>query len=330
MPRSTRVAALDLGTNTFLCLIAEVDPSSGQVLKIIADETTTVRLGQGVDASGQLHPEALARARDCLQKYRSLVDSHRVDVVGAVATSAARDASNREEFFALLRDLQIPVQLLSGEEEARVTFSGAISGFDSAFPESLGSRSAVGLTFLDGSVVIDVGGGSTEVVQGVLSPEGWLTEGHSFQLGSVRLYEQLGLQPPIQTERIPVALEHCRALLTQGPLPSKPISHVFAVAGTPTTLASMELGGVFDPARIDGYRMSQRDLMAWAQRLAVTSVDSLMERYKVDRRRADVLLAGTLVLLATLQTLGQMELRVSTRGVRYGLAQILSRKKGSA
>ena len=122
-----KVAALDLGTNTFLCLIAEVE--YGQIKKVYADEVRVVRLGQGVHATRLFHSEALIRARQCLQEYAALILRHDVQRIVAVTTSAARDVTNADELFKIGSELNIPIQIFSGDQEAEFTFKGAFRGY---------------------------------------------------------------------------------------------------------------------------------------------------------------------------------------------------------
>nr|HRO68310.1 Ppx/GppA family phosphatase [Pseudobdellovibrionaceae bacterium] len=117
-----RVAALDLGTNTFLCLIAEGD---GRIERVLADEAEVVRLGQEVDRTGRFHDDALSRAEICLTKFRELMNRHQVDRILGTATSAARDVENGEELFKIARKLKIPLEIIPGSEEARLSYLGA-------------------------------------------------------------------------------------------------------------------------------------------------------------------------------------------------------------
>ncbi len=121
-----KVAALDLGTNTFLCLIAE--GSRNGISKVHKDLAQVVRLGQGVDKTGEFHPDALVRARQCLSEFKKEIDKHNVDRILAMATSAARDAKNGQELFRIGEDLGIPIEIIPGEDEARITYQGATAG----------------------------------------------------------------------------------------------------------------------------------------------------------------------------------------------------------
>lgn len=298
-----RVAALDLGTNTFLCLIA--DTENGEITRVIADETELVRLGQEINATGRIHPEALERADRALTRYAALIKQFKVDKVGAVATSAARDAKNKDDFFAITQKHQIPVQIISGDEEAKITFRGAIQG---------ASRASV--------AVIDVGGGSTEIVvsQKMVAKDTVQLKGHSYQIGSVRLAEMMNLFPPFHPEKIQSSFGECRKIFSSVPMPQEDVNEIFAVAGTPTTLAAMDQGIAFTFEKVDNYVLSVQKLTSWIQKLARMSVQDMVANFYLEPKRADVLPAGAIVLAAAIEHLGHRHCIVSTRGVRYGLA----------
>lgn len=298
-----KVAALDLGTNTFLCLIADVE--SGAVSKIYADEVRVVRLGQDVNQTHRFHPEALIRARQALTEFAELIKTHQPQKVLAMATSAARDVSNAEELFMIGRELKIPIQIIPGEREAEITYAGAVSG-------SADSRRRL---------VIDVGGGSTELIVGTGSR---LVAGESLNLGCVRLTEQFQLRTPVGDEKI----EQVRAWIqnemqpTLANLKSKigdSLEEVLAVAGTPTELARVEIGA-FIPEKIDGFLLTQSKLKNWIQIFKTHTKDEIIQKFSVHPGRADVILIGALLLLECLRATSMDAMKVSTRGVRYGVA----------
>ena len=144
-----KVAALDLGSNTFLCLIAEVQ--SAGIVKIYSDHSEVVRLGQELEKTKSFHPEALIRADVCLRRYSEIIKTEKIDRILAMATSAARDAKNSEELFKLAAKYAIPLEIVPGDREAQITYQGAVSGnFENAMD----------------TMVIDIGGGSTEIIYG--------------------------------------------------------------------------------------------------------------------------------------------------------------------
>lgn len=296
-----KIAALDLGTNTFLCLIAEGDPKTG-ITQVIADLAQVVRLGQDIAKTGEFHPEALKRARTCLEEFKKAIDHHRVDKVLAMATSAARDAKNGDELFRIGRDLNIPIEIIPGEDEARITYQGATAG-DSADTKI--------------NLVVDVGGGSTEFIQG---QDKNIIFGQSLNLGGVRLTEKfITTQPVLASERL--ALESFIEKEISGvvqQLQKNKIDQIIAVAGTPTSIAAIELGG-FVAEKVDGYFLSHERLKYWVEEFAATSVETKKQKYDLGGR-ADIIFAGSLILLKVIEALKQPGLKISVKGVRYGVA----------
>lgn len=295
-----KVAALDLGTNTFLCLLAEGD-SSG-IKKIHKDLVEIVRLGQGVDKNKKLHPEALLRAQKCLTNFKKDITLFKPQKILAVATSAARDAENGSELFKMGQDLGIPIQVIEGAQEAQISFQGALVGFDTT----------------DKSVaVIDIGGGSTEIICG---KNGNILSAQSLNIGGVRLTENfISSQPVILSE----AQKLKDFIVDQLKIFKKSNTNVgaeqlFAVAGTPTSLAALEIGS-FVPEKVDGFKFTTSDLERWQRVFAETSVDEKKEKYNLGGR-ADIIFVGTTILLEFMKFFGFKEVTVSTKGVRYGLA----------
>ncbi|MGE0632271.1 MAG: Ppx/GppA family phosphatase [Pseudobdellovibrionaceae bacterium] len=299
-----KVAAIDLGTNSFLCLIAEVE--NGRILSVIDDHAKVVRLGQGVHQSRAFHPDALQRADVCLGEFRKTIDKYGVKKVRAVATSAARDAKNGSEFFAICERYKIDVNVISGEEEARISFCGAISGLS----ESLEPR-----------VVLDIGGGSTEIIKGqgrkVLDSE-------SLDVGCVRLTELFHAQDKLSEKDLQDMIAFAEKTIS--PLASRmkePNLEVIAVAGTPTALAAMEIG-MWDEKQVDGYQFSIEKLKEWMEKLSFISKEERVKKYGIEAGRADIIPAGCVLLWVSAKELGVSKISTSTRGVRYGLAETLA------
>lgn len=309
-----RVAALDLGSNTFLCLIVEVAAGVGEnpvIEKILSDEVRMVRLGQGVSQTRQFHPEALARAEAALKDFSQTIQHWKPDVVLAMATSAARDVTNSQALFDLGQKYQIPIEIIPGDLEAHITFSGAVSGLRQSEKQIL---------------VVDIGGGSTEYISGKGSQLNW---GHSLNMGCVRLKEMLSGEPPFSADRILAARGEIQKQLkslpeilrtkNQGQGVSLQVDEILAVAGTPTELARIEIGR-FEPSLIDGFCFDSALLGKWIQRLTPLTAQQIVDQFGVSPGRADVLLIGVLILAETLSYFNKAQLLVSTRGVRYGVA----------
>lgn len=295
-----KVAALDLGSNTFLLLLADV--SAGKVTKVYGDHTRVVKLGQGVQQSKRFHPDALKRAEDCFRDYQKLIAEFKPDKVMAVATSAARDAENKDDFFALAKKYSIPVQVIPGSMEADITFQGATCDFANNVDKA----------------VIDVGGGSTEIIgQG----ENKQITGKSVDVGSVRLTEMFFPQQPPKTEEVTALFEYAQQQFEKARASfPKNVKEVIAVAGTPTSLACLELAQDYDESKVHKLTLTQNKIVKWIERMAQLSVDEREKLKGMPSKRADVLVAGSLILLAAMKSLNINQVTVSTRGVRFGVA----------
>lgn len=303
-----KVAALDLGSNTFLCLIGEV--ATGRITRVYADEVEVVRLGQGLNESGRFHPDALRRADRCLEKFALRIAEHRPEKILAMATSAARDAANRDELFAIAEKHGIPLEIIPGEREAEITYQGAVSGLATEAGEGL--------------LVLDIGGGSTEFIFGRGSQ---LLAGESHDIGCVRLTERFISAQPTPAEdirRVTEFIDQAILRIQQKQPAGFHLDRVLAVAGTPTALAAAELGG-FDPERVDGYRLTREALRGWLRKLVPATVAEKIN-FGIPAGRADVILIGVITLLRTLEIFNLPELTVSTRGVRYGVALEMARR----
>jgi exopolyphosphatase/guanosine-5'-triphosphate,3'-diphosphate pyrophosphatase len=301
-----RVASLDLGTNTFLCLLAEGDAHG--ISSVHKDMVEVVRLGQGVDKYKVFHPYALSRARACLAEFKKSIDAFKPDRILAVATSAARDVGNSEELFKIGKELQIPIQVIEGQAEAQVSFQGALVGFD----------------VLEKNIaVIDIGGGSTEVITGI---GGQIQSAQSLNVGGVRLTEKFITQQPVPTQEqtnlrqfLLQQLENFEAKEAVGKS-----EMLIAVAGTPTTLAVLELG-VADPSQIDGFQFDISQLIKWQNIFCSSSVEQKKSKYNLGGR-ADIIYAGTTILIEFMKRFNFARVAISTKGVRYGVALQLLQK----
>lgn len=304
------VAAIDIGTNTVLLLVAERD-ASGQLVAL--DERATItRLGEGVDETRALAPAAIARTNAAIDRYAQIVErlgAQRIDVVG---TSAMRDASGGEA----VRDhvvarLGVPARTISGDEEARLTFAGALSGIP-----SIGASSHVR--------VFDIGGGSTEVVHGDRAKSAILFA-HSYDVGSVRLTERLLKGDPPTDAELSAVRASARAAFDAVPAFESALPPV-GIAGTMTTLAAIALKmDAYDGARVHGHTMTVAELEREVAELARLPLEQRCAVPGLEPKRADVIVAGGLIALAYLEHVGADQLMVSDRGVRWGLADQLAR-----
>ena len=299
-----RVSCIDIGTNTALLLIADLDPATGTILPVYHKQTI-VRLGKNVDADKVIDQQGLQRLIDCMIDYRQLSDEHAADTIIAAGTSALRDAKNRTEVIeAVERAAGITIECISGKEEADLTFSGAVAGM-SEIPELF--------------TVIDIGGGSTEISMG--SP-GAITEGVSLDIGSVRLTERFFTTLPPSASEIDAAKSCIDLLLTANIIPFfASREHVYGVAGTITTIAQVDQGlKHFDALKVHNYPLTYEEVHAFLDRLKTSTLEQIIE-LGIPEGRADVITMGMLILHQFMRLLGVGEIRVSIQGLRFGLAQ---------
>lgn len=298
-----KVAALDLGSNSFLLLILELQKDGSR--KVVHDEAIIVRLSEGLGTSGYIGDAALKRADQCLEGFKKTINHYEVNEVQAVTTAAAREAKNSAAFLSLCRKHQIPTVTLTGDEEARMSFHGAISANQK-----------------ENCVLIDIGGGSTEHIAGHASAIHF-TE--SLPHGAVKLTEKFISSQPASDNDVKALISFVKSESEQvwkQVEKFKPQSMI-AVAGTPTAIAATMLGK-FEAEKVDGFIITKEDLEKWIQIFSQTSVTEKKEKYPLGAR-ADVILAGSLILYESLVRLGLNKLTVSTKGIRYGLAhQMLS------
>jgi exopolyphosphatase/guanosine-5'-triphosphate,3'-diphosphate pyrophosphatase len=298
-----RVAVVDIGSNSTRLLIAEVEPSSNRVEELVRASQVT-RLGDGVDASGALSADASERVFAVLGDYHRQIEEHRCEANLAVLTSAVRDASNGEEFATRVReDYQLDARVLRGEEEAQLTFLGAMAG-----------RAAAG----EPTVVLDIGGGSTEFVVGVGRSAGFHT---SLPAGVVRMSERhIHSDPPAPAELQALA-EDVRTTYLAG-LPEEerlPVEHGIAVAGTATSAAAIEQElDPYEPARVHGYRLELASVELLLARLA--EMDEAQRRRVVGLNpdRAPTIVAGMILLIEAMRVFDLERVEVSEHDILYG------------
>lgn len=378
-----RAAVVDIGTNSVLLTIAarttlpadpegappstprgSEDPAAAprsvveRVVEPVLERATITRLGEGVDATRKLSPAAVDRTLECLRDYGARIREAGVDVIALVGTSALRDAQGGEAFMARAAELiGAPLEVISGQREAELTFRGALSGLDVRGPVT----------------VFDIGGGSTEIISGDAplpgalraNPGGpragapTLRASFSFDVGSVRLTERHVRTDPPRASELDALRKDIRALLSTAPpalatlfraptdaegaaaqgaaaegtdaedLPRPPSSHahsaaapptVVGVAGTVTTLAAVELGlEHYDPMRVHGATLSAESIDGLVTRLASLPLAERQKLPGLEPRRADVIVAGAVLCSEVLRALGAPRLVVSDRGVRWGL-----------
>ncbi|NLE80493.1 MAG: Ppx/GppA family phosphatase [Rhodococcus sp.] len=311
-----RVAAVDCGTNSIRLLISDVD--SAGALSDVRREMRVVRLGQGVDATGSLAPEAIERTRVALSEYADMIRDTGATAVRMVATSATRDAANREDFFAMTREVLGAViagaeaEVITGDEEARLSFAGAVGELDaSAGPY----------------VVVDLGGGSTELVLG--DADG-VEAAHSADIGCVRLTERCLPSDPPTAEQIAAAREFAAERLSEA-LRRVDVgkAHTWVgVAGTMTTLAAIAKDlPEYDAEQVHLSRVSLPRLHEICDRIVAMNHDERAALGPMHPGRVDVIGGGAIVTKVLAETFadraGITELVVSEHDILDGIAQSL-------
>jgi len=306
-----RLASIDIGTNTILMLLCDVQPDGK--IEVIRDDISFPRLGEGVDRAGLIDEGAARRALEILRSYKKISHDEGAVKIIACGTSAFREAANRDQLRNRIKaEVDIDVEILSGDEEAEWTFTGALSGLDDE-----GKRFAV----------IDIGGGSTELTFGRRDN---IERRISTSLGVVRLTERF-LQPaPPSDAQLQRATDLIRSCLNETGHFQTAGYMLVGVAGTATTVAALKLGlREFDRKKIDGLVVTLEEVRSVFETLRSRTVEEITSSI-IPPGRADVILAGVLILRESMQFYHFDKIRVSTRGLRYGMVlREIRRQKGT-
>ena len=300
-----RLGAVDIGTNSVRLLVADVD-GAGRDAKLhpLDRRMRITRLGEGVDRNRALAPSAIGRTVDVLREYRAALDDLDVEHVRVTATSASRDASNRDEFFDAAHDaIGVMPELIAGDEEAQLSFLGATSDLDAPAP------------FL----VVDIGGGSTEFVLGTDAPTGLV----SLDMGCVRVTEQYLESDPPAPEELSNAVASVRDLVADVPrlVPGAgDAATLVGLAGTVTTIAAIELGlPEYDAERIHHFRLTRAAAEDVFRTLATENAADRAHNPGLEAGRVDVIVGGAIVLVNVMRVLGFDEILVSEADILDGL-----------
>ncbi|MBX3237888.1 MAG: Ppx/GppA family phosphatase [Nitrospiraceae bacterium] len=304
------LAGIDIGTLTCRLLIAELLPSGS--LREIQSERKILRLGQGVDRDRTLHPDAMARVIPTLKQWCQAIERAQVEAAVAVATSAVRDAANRDEFVNLVRrETGLAVEVISGEEEARRTLLGIRSGLPKGVTDML---------------ALDIGGGSTELI---LDRPGRSPLVRSVDIGVVRLCERVLQHDPPTSEEVEQAREwaarETRAAVLE--MEGYRAAVFVGTAGTITALAAMaQQLSAYEPARIHNYRLMRTEVQALEATLLSRTKSGRVGLPGLERNREDVIAAGAIILRTVMDTLGVTTVLVSDYGLREGVLLDLARQ----
>ncbi|MFI6089048.1 exopolyphosphatase [Streptomyces sp. NPDC051218] len=302
----TRVAAIDCGTNSIRLLVADADPRTGELVDLDR-RMTIVRLGQGVDKTGRLAPEALERTFAACREYAEVIKAHGAERLRFVATSASRDAENRADFVRGVLDiLGVEPEVISGDQEAEFSFTGAT--------KELAGSDHLAKPYL----VVDIGGGSTEFVVG----DDHVRAARSVDVGCVRLTERhIRSDPPAPAELDAVRADIAAALdLAEQTVPIGDARTLVGLAGSVTTVAAIALGlDAYDSAAIHHSRVSYEQVSEIAGRLAGATHDERAAIPVMHPGRVDVIVSGALVLLSIMERTGAREVVVSEHDILDGI-----------
>lgn len=317
MQAPAKVAAIDIGTNSVLLVIAAAEARGARPL---LERATITRLGEGVDKTRRLAPAAVERNLACLRAYADDLRAHGSPPLDVVGTSALRDAHGAEAFLDEAEQiLGVRPRVIAGDEEARLTFRGALSGLE-----------------LRGKLLVfDVGGGSTELILGDApvaesdgsTPKAGAIESRvSLDIGSVRLFERhVHNDPPLASEIESIEAQIAAELASAAPLSRLAAGEAITlvgVAGTVTTLKALELGLVrYDAALVHGAALSLSAVEMLCEKLSALSLDARKRLPGLEPKRADVIVAGAFIVRDLLRRAGASQLVVSDRGVRFGLLE---------
>ena len=304
------LAGIDIGTLTCRLLIAELSPSGG--LQELRSDRRILRLGQGVDRDRLLRADAMERVVDTLKEWRQVIDAYHVEASAVVATSAVRDAKNREEFLGLVRrEAGFHVEIISGEEEARRTMLGIRSGLPPGMTDLL---------------ALDIGGGSTEFI---LDQPGRPTMARSIDIGVVRLSERILHGDPPTAGEVQEARDWVRreTVAAVADMPRPPGLTFVGTAGTITALAAMaQQLPTYEPARIHNYRLTLETVKGLEAQLLSKSKAQREGLPGLERGREEVIAAGAVILRTVMETLEKRECLVSDLGLREGVLIYLAKR----
>ncbi|ARX84010.1 MULTISPECIES: Ppx/GppA phosphatase family protein [Streptomyces] len=309
----TRVAAIDCGTNSIRLLVADADPETGQLVDLDR-RMEIVRLGQGVDRTGRLAPEALERTFAACREYAEVIKEHGAERLRFVATSASRDAENRDDFVhGVLDILGVEPEVISGDQEAEFSFTGATKEL-TGHPDMAGPY-----------LVVDIGGGSTEFVVG----DDHVRAARSVDVGCVRMTERhlvrdgvVAADPPTEAQLAAIRADVEAALdLAEETVPLREAHTLVGLAGSVTTVAGIALGlDAYDSAAIHHSRFPYARVAEIADMLVRSTHAERAAIPVMHPGRVDVIAAGVLVLLAIMERAGAAELVVSEHDILDGIA----------
>lgn len=300
-----KIAAIDIGTNTVLMTIKNKSDDDS-----VKDFSSIVRLGEGLHDSGVISQAAIDRLIETLQNYKTILKTENVERVELIATSAMRDAKNKNEVIdQVLSKTDLTITVISGDEEASLTYFGGIDG----------------LKFHSDSIgLLDIGGGSTEYILGNGS---FIRNKKSLNIGTVRLSERFNLLGEDPNDyKIQKFTDHVYQQLQSLRFYSKPETEWVAVAGTPTSLSSVILNLTkYIPEMVHGSIITKSQLKNYTKEFSSIPPSEIVRRYPILNKRQDLILAGCLILLCSFEHFSMNKILVSDRGLRYGKLKMIAK-----
>lgn len=305
-----RAAAIDCGSNTILLLVGERDPSAPAGYRVLHDDIEFARLGEGVDRTGRLAPSAVERGMAALRRYAALCREHGVERIRATGTSALRDAADRDALLVPVeRETGIRIEVIDGTEEARLGFASATD----ELPEG------------QLALVLDIGGGSMQLMTG-RARGGRVDASVSLDLGAVRMTERWLRDDPPSPPQLASVVGDVQAGLREKAPRVDGAFEIYGVAGTCTTLAAVHLVlAEYDPEKVHGSLLTRDDVDGLMARFLATDSAGRARMPGLHPKRADVIVAGTVVLQQVMDFYGKDAIRVADRGIRHAvLRQLLA------
>jgi exopolyphosphatase/guanosine-5'-triphosphate,3'-diphosphate pyrophosphatase len=310
-----RLSVIDMGTNTMLMLIAEFEGSASRI-KTLQDIQRIPRLGKGVDTNRNIHPESIEKSVLLLNEYKNISKEYKSEKIVTIATSFLRDAHNKNEFISNIKnETGLDIEILSGRDEAKWTFWGGI------YDQLLITNEKLRIC------LIDIGGGSTEIsfsdsLPNTLTKESILNqkiENHSLDIGSVRLKEKFVISQPPKAQTLSIAENYIQHEVDKLNLKLN-TSELIGVAGTVTTLAAIKLNiPSFEKDKVEGLVISFNEIEDIFDLLIKKDMSELNKMGDYMKDRSDIIVTGILILKTFMNKFNFKTIKVSTKGLRYGI-----------
>lgn len=294
--RTVTAAGIDIGSNSIRMLIATVE--KGMIKEMLASERATTRLASGIKSTGRLCRESFGMSVDVLKNFKKLLDKFGVKKVKALATSAVREAENGRDFISAVRNIGIPVEIITGIEEANLVYTGVSTGLDTG----------------NAPLIFDIGGGSTEFIS---ARNGKVVFAESYKIGVVKLADQFDMKNSAP-ENIGPCSDFVSDFFKGMKLPEN-CERLIATAGTATTIAAIDMGmDKYDWRRVNGYTVKKDTIKAFLQKIASVPYEKRIEITGMEKGREDLVIPGMIIILEIMGKSGFDRITVSDFGLREG------------